>query len=156
VDELVRSRHERQQILQRPKPARFAFYVHEQALRLQVGNWTVMHEQLLHLVITAGLPHVRLRVVPNSAGQRAVFGGPFRLFEFAEHRPLVFLDGPTVGLFLEDSEYVREYFELVSTLHARALTSQDSQSFIAKLADELAQEVACPAVQYTSWRKQQH
>jgi transcriptional regulator with XRE-family HTH domain len=137
VDALLRTRVERQQVLHRPKPARFVFFVHEQALRLRVGSRAVMHEQLLHLVIMAGLPHVQLRVVPSSAGERAVFGGPFRLFEFTEHRPLVFLDGVTVGLFLEDAEYVAEYRALLPELHRVALGAEESRSFAAGLADAL-------------------
>ena len=97
-----RMREERQQVLHRPRPGRFTFYVHEQALRLAVGSAAVMHEQLLQLVIVAAMPTCDLRIVPGVAGERALFGGSFRLFEFREHRPLVFLDGVAVGLFLED------------------------------------------------------
>ena len=135
VDALVRTRVERQQVLQRPKPAWFTFFVHEQALRLQVGSPAIMHEQLLHLVIMSGLPHVQLRVVPSSAGEQAIFGGSFRLFEFEDHRPLVFLDGVAIGLFLEDSDYVAEYRQLLPGLRAVAMNEGESRAFAAELAD---------------------
>src|SRR5262245_3678171 len=53
----IRTRIDRRQILYLSNPARFTFYVHEQALKLQVGTDAVMHEQLLHLVLTAALDH---------------------------------------------------------------------------------------------------
>jgi transcriptional regulator with XRE-family HTH domain len=138
VEALVRTRMERQQVLHRPNPAVFSFYVHEQALRMRVGSRAIMHEQLLHLVIMAGLPHVRLRIVPSLAGERAIFGGPFRLFEFRDHRPLVFLDGVAVGFFLEDQEYVAEYRQLLPTLMDVAMDERQSRAFAAELADALA------------------
>src|SRR5262245_6574398 len=54
----VRTRMERRQVLYRSNPSRFTFYVHEQALQLRVGTDEVMHEQLLHLVLTAALDNV--------------------------------------------------------------------------------------------------
>jgi hypothetical protein len=127
---------ERQQVLHRPHAAPVVFYVHEQALRLQVGGPAIMHEQLLHLVIMAGLPHVGLRVVPATAGAQAVFGGSFRVFQFRDHHPLVFLDGVAVGVFLEDPEYVAEYRRLLPELRSVAMSEGESRSFAATLADE--------------------
>lgn len=130
----IRTRMERKQILRRP--ARFTFFVHEQALRLQVGTAAVMHDQLLHLVITAALPNVSLRVLPASAAERAVFGGPFRLFEYRDHHPLVYLDGPRSGLFLEEPGYVADYQQLLPALASVALSEGESRSFAAGLADQ--------------------
>jgi transcriptional regulator with XRE-family HTH domain len=136
VDALVQTRMDRHQVLQRPHPAQFTFFVHEQALRLQVGGAAVMHEQLLHLVIMSGLPHIVLRIVPAIAGEKAAFGGSFRLFEFRDHRPLVFLDGVAVGFFLEDREHVEEYRQLLPELRSVALREVESRSFAAELADQ--------------------
>lgn len=71
----VRTRMERHRILHLPDPAQFTFYIHEYALRLPVGTDNLMHEQLLHLVLTAALDNVTLRIVPSAAGERSVFGG---------------------------------------------------------------------------------
>jgi len=79
VDAAVRTRMERQRILRGAVPRRFTFFVHEQALRLQVGGPAVMVEQLLHLVLVAALEHVEVRVVPSSAGARSVFGGAIQI-----------------------------------------------------------------------------
>jgi hypothetical protein len=72
---VVRTRMERRQVLYLPNPARFTFYIPEQALRLRIGTDAVMYEQLLHLVLTAALDNVSVRIVPSAAG---AFGDAFR------------------------------------------------------------------------------
>jgi transcriptional regulator with XRE-family HTH domain len=137
IDAAVRLREERQQILHRPVPGQFVFYVHEQALRLQVGTAAMMHDQLLKLVLMAALPHVTLRVLPASAGERALFGGSFRLFEYREHNPLVYLDHPWTGVFLEDRQFVAEYRKLLPEITSVAMDEAESRLFTANLADAL-------------------
>jgi hypothetical protein len=139
IDGAVRLREERQQILHRPTPNRFIFFVHEQALRLQIGGRAVMHEQLLKLLLMAGLPHVSLRVLPALAGERALFGGPFQFFEYGGHQPLVYLDHACSGAFLEDEGFVAEYRRLLPVVRSVALDEAKSRVFIAELADALDQ-----------------
>lgn len=137
VDAMIRTRMERQRILRWERPARFTFFVHEQALRLQVGNPAIMHEQLLQLVFTTALDHVAVRIVPSATGERSAFGGPFRLLEYDKHRPLVYLDHHCAGgLFLEDRQYIEDYYQLLPELMAVSLDEEESRSFAADLADE--------------------
>jgi transcriptional regulator with XRE-family HTH domain len=137
VEAAIRVRDERQQVLHRPLPGQFVFYVHEQALRLRVGNAPIMHDQLLKLVLMAALPHVTVRVLPSSAEEQAVFGGSFRFFEYRDHNPLVYLDQPWTGLFLEDQEFVSKYRRLLPKLSSVAMGEAESRSFIADLANAL-------------------
>jgi transcriptional regulator with XRE-family HTH domain len=137
VDAAARTRGERQQILQRPRPARFIFFVHEQALRLQVGSPKIMHEQLLKLVLMAALPNVTLRVLPAAAGERGLFGGSFQLYEFREHNPLVYFSTAWNGVFLEDREFVADYRRLLHGMASVALHEGESRAFTAALADAL-------------------
>lgn len=139
IEAAVRLREERQQVLHRPQPGHFIFYVHEQALRLRVGTQAVMQEQLLKLVLMAALPHVTLRVLPASAEVNALFGGSFRLFEYREHNPLVYLDQPWTGLFLEDREFVANYRRLLPKISSIALDEAESRVFVADLANALDQ-----------------
>ncbi|WP_026422151.1 helix-turn-helix domain-containing protein [Actinokineospora inagensis] len=133
----VRTRMEQRRILSASKPARFTFYIHEQALRFQVGTAEVMHEQLLHLVLTAALENVSLRVVPAAAGQRFAVSGAFHLMEFHQHRPLVYVEHLSDGgLILEDHVYLRGYYDLLPTLADIALDEGQSREFAADLADE--------------------
>jgi transcriptional regulator with XRE-family HTH domain len=136
IEPLVKIRMERKAILHRRYAARFTFFLHEQALRLPVGSPAIMHEQLLNLVLMAALDHVTLRVVPADAGEKTLFGGPFMLMEFRNHKPLVYLDTARSGFFLEDREYVRDYQRLLPDLSAVALDEGQSRKFTADLADE--------------------
>lgn len=137
VEGAVRTRMERQRILSLPNPAQFTFFINESALRLRVGTDEIMQEQLLHLVLTAALDNVTVRILPSMAGERTAFGGGFRIMEFLEHRPIVYLDylGGS-GLILEDSDYVNNYYEFMPMLADVALDEGHSREFAANLADE--------------------
>jgi transcriptional regulator with XRE-family HTH domain len=137
IDAEVRLRGERQQILHRPQPGQFVFFVHEQVLRLQVGGRDLMHDQLLKLVLMAALPHVTVRVLPALAGERGLFGGSFRLFEYRDHNPLVYFSAACSGVFLEDREFVADYRRLLPVIASVALDEAKSRAFIAELADAL-------------------
>jgi transcriptional regulator with XRE-family HTH domain len=133
---VVRTRIERQRILYLRNAARFTFYIHEQALRLPVGTDETMHEQLLHIVLTAALDDVSVRIVPIEAGARSAFGGAFRLMEFNEYRPVVYLDNlGGGGLVLEDSNYLRSYYDKLPILTDIALDEGQSRECVAELAD---------------------
>lgn len=133
----VRTRMERRRILSLLDPARFTFFIHEHALRLPVGTHQTMHEQLLHLVLASAMDHITLRVVPTMAGERSAVCGAFRLMEFSEHRPMVYLDNlGGGGLILDDPRYVHRYRELMPMLAEVALDEGQSREFAAGLADE--------------------
>ncbi|HEV7647449.1 MAG TPA: helix-turn-helix transcriptional regulator [Actinophytocola sp.] len=135
LDEARRIRERRKEILHRPHPAEFVFYVHEQALRTQVGSAQVMHEQMLHVVLMAALRHVTLRIVPAAA--HSILGGPFRLFEHPKHAPLLYLDGFLTGVFVEGHDVVGDYYRhMLPELRAVALGAGESREFAAILADE--------------------
>jgi transcriptional regulator with XRE-family HTH domain len=137
VEAGIRLREQRQQVLHRPRPGHFIFYIHEQALRLRVGSDNVMHEQLLRLLFLAALPHVTVRVLPAAGEVLAMFGNPFRLFEYREHNPLVYLDHLGSGLFLEEQEFVADYRRLLPKISSIALAEAESKAFIADLANAL-------------------
>lgn len=137
VEAAVRTRGERQKILRRPQPARFTFFVHEQALRIEIGGRSVLHDQLLKLVLMAALPHVNLRVLPARAGEKGLFGGSFQLFEYQDHNPLVYFSAAWNGVFLEDQDFVADYRRLVPGMASVALDERESRALIADLANAL-------------------
>ena len=142
IELAVRIRQERQRILHRPQPARFTYFLNERALQLTVGSLTIMHDQLLTLLLLDGLPHVSIRVVPAAASTQAMFSGSFRLLEYTDHQPLVYLDGPFCGLFLEDAEYVDAYRKLIPIIADVALNEHDSREYLASLASDYDREGA--------------
>jgi hypothetical protein len=138
----VRARKDRQTILGRSSPGEFTFYIHENALRLPIGSDITMQDQLLHLVFSSVRSNVSIRVVPASAGARAVCQGSFLLLEYGKkHRPMVFLDAYTGGLFVDDPKYVREYQSLRPRLDAISLSEGESSEFLATLASDYDERV---------------
>jgi transcriptional regulator with XRE-family HTH domain len=137
VDDRVAARLARQSLFSRERPARFTFYVHESVLRTPVGGPVVMSEQLHHLLRMAVRPYITLRVLPVVLGAHAASAGPFILLEFAEFRPVVYLESATSSLFLEKKEEIAAYQRILGALAETTLGERESKELIATLATEL-------------------
>jgi transcriptional regulator with XRE-family HTH domain len=134
---LYRARIDRQELLKGSNPLGCLFYIHEQALRLQVGSAQIMHEQLLHLVFSNTRHNVSIRVVPQSAGAESVCDGNFHLFEYTkDHRPVIYLETWAGALFVEDAAFIQCYRELLPRLDSIALSEEQSTLFLASVASE--------------------
>lgn len=136
VEALVRARKARQAILHRTNPPVCTFFIHEFALRLEVGSHGVMNDQLLHLVFASDLPHISIRVIPASVGAHAGLKGPFLVMEHAMHRPVVYLELATTSLFINQPETVARYREIESSIATIALDEEQSRSWLARRASE--------------------
>ncbi|MGH3770939.1 MAG: helix-turn-helix domain-containing protein [Pseudonocardiaceae bacterium] len=138
VNDRVAARLGRQNLFTRAHPAKFTFYLHEAALRLPVGGPEVIAEQLRHLLHKATRPYLKLRVIPVSHGAHAALAGPFTFMEFAEFRPVVYLESETSCVFLEKPEQITAYRRILRELAKTALSEEESRELIATLATELA------------------
>ncbi|MGH3771121.1 MAG: helix-turn-helix domain-containing protein [Pseudonocardiaceae bacterium] len=138
VDGLVAAGLARQSLLSRERPADFTFYVHEFALRLPVGGAAVMPEQLQHLLRMSVRRYLTLRVVPVVLGAHAAMTGAFTLLEFADFRPVVYLESEASSLFLETPVEVDAYQRVLEALAKTALSEEESRELIAALATELS------------------
>lgn len=137
IEDRVAARLGRQSLFGRERPARFTFFIHEFVLRLPVGGPAVMFEQLEHLLRRATRPYLTLRVVPAALGGYAAAAGSFRLMEFAEFRPVVYLESQTTSLFLEKPEEIAAYRSILGLLAGTALSEGESVELIATVATEL-------------------
>ena len=137
VDDRVAARLARQNLFSRERPARFTFYLHEFALRLPVGGPAVMAEQLDHLLRMLRRSYLTLRVVPTARGGHAGIAGPFMLLEFAEVKPVAYLDSETACLFLERPEEIAAYQRILGELAETALDEGQSTQLIAALTTGL-------------------
>ncbi|MCA1671746.1 MAG: helix-turn-helix domain-containing protein [Actinobacteria bacterium] len=137
VDDRVAARLARQSLFSRERPARFTFYLHEFALRLPVGGPAVMVEQLHHLLRMSRRSYLTLRAVPAARGGHAGIAGHFKLMEFAEFRPVAYLDSETACLFLEKPEEIAAYRRILTALADTALGEGESRELIAALATGL-------------------
>jgi transcriptional regulator with XRE-family HTH domain len=137
VENRVAARLARQSLFSRDQPARFTFYVHEFALRLPVGGPAVMLDQVEHLLRMSKRPFLTLRVVPAALGAHAGMAGAFTLLEFADFRPVVYLESTTASLFLEQPVEIEAYQHILESLAETALDEEESRKLIATLATEL-------------------
>ena len=80
----VQLRMDRQAVLRQEAPPRLRVIIDEFVLRREIGGPGVLRDQLAHLLATAELPHVDLRVLPASIGAHAGHSGYFLIFTIAE------------------------------------------------------------------------
>ena len=137
IEDRVAARLGRQGVFGRERPARFTFFIHEFVLRLPVGGPAVMFEQLQHLLRKATRSYLALRVVPAARGGHAAVAGSFRLMEFAEFRPVAYLESETSCLFLEHPAEIAAYHSILDALARTALSEAESDRVIAQLATQL-------------------
>ena len=138
IDARVAARLARQSLFSRDRPARFTFYLHEFVLRLPVGGPAVMIDQLQQLQRLSLRPYLTLRVVPASLGAHAATAGSFTLMEFAEFKPVVYLESETSSLFLEKPVEITAYQDILESLAQTALGEGESRELIATRATELS------------------
>jgi hypothetical protein len=96
-----------------------------------------MADQLELLERMSRRPYLTLRVVPTAIGAHAATAGPFILMEFAEFKPVVYLESETSSLFLEKPVEITAYQSILGTLAQTALGERESRELIATLATEL-------------------
>ena len=136
VSERVNARIERNRIFDRKYPANFLFLIHESVLHSPVGSSEVMSEQLHHLIRMGVRDHVSIRVIPIAVGAHAGPGGAFKLMEFANLRPLVYLEGEITSLFLEEPREIQAYRSVLAALWNVTLDHEASRELISRVAIE--------------------
>jgi len=137
IDDRVAAQLARHSLFTRERPARFHFYLHEFVLRLPVGGPAVMLEQLEHLHRMSLRPYLTLRVVPAALGGHAAIHGSFTLMEFADFKPVTYLESEASSLFLEKPVETTAYRAVLAALAKTALDEEESRKLTAILATEL-------------------
>ncbi|HEY3607851.1 MAG TPA: helix-turn-helix transcriptional regulator [Pseudonocardiaceae bacterium] len=136
IEGCVETRISRCGVLDRPKPPKTTFYVHENALRSQVGGPRVMNEQLLHLLFLGDRRGCAIRVVPASAGGRGMTVGSFNIFRYEEDPPVVCVQHETTSEFLEADEEMASYRSILNRVATVALDGAQSRRLLARLATD--------------------
>jgi transcriptional regulator with XRE-family HTH domain len=135
VEDRVRARMERQQVLSKEAPLKLWAIVDEAALRRVVGGAKVMHGQLVHLADAVKAPNITFQVIPFDAGAHPGMPGSFVLMDFSDpmDTDLIYIDSMAGDLFLESEVDVRRYSSIVDNLRAVALSPDASATFLAEL-----------------------
>lgn len=135
LDQVVDARMNRRLLLQRDRPPKCRFYVHERALRSVIGSPQIMHEQLLHLVLSANLPFCSIRIVPEANEASRTIENAFTIMEFSEHPAVVYTDSYAAGVFIDDRVAVEAYYSLIARLESDTLSEENSRQMLAEWAD---------------------
>ncbi|PRY35825.1 helix-turn-helix domain-containing protein [Umezawaea tangerina] len=106
------------------------FFVEEQVLARPVGGREVMHDQLMHLVLSPAV----VRVVPTGVGGHAGVRGSFAVLESAEGA-VVRLEGLVADVFLEGEGEVAVYRGVLEEVEAVALSVGASREVLGRAAD---------------------
>jgi transcriptional regulator with XRE-family HTH domain len=134
----VQLRMDRQAVLRQETPPRFTAIIDEFVLRRDIGGPDVRGSQLAHLLATAELPHVDLRVLPASIGAHAGHKGLFQVFTIAEpDMDVGYAEAVGGAVYVEppDSErFVRVYDRLLDS----ALGPAESAQLIRAIGEDLS------------------
>ena len=123
IDRRITLRLKRQGRLKATNPLELVALVDESVVRRVIGGPDVMDEQLRHLIETAQLPTVTLRILPFDAGEHPFLGGSAALLEFREstHLDVVYLEGLAGDYYEEQHSEVARYRDEFERLSAKAL-----------------------------------
>jgi transcriptional regulator with XRE-family HTH domain len=137
VDRHVKVRLERQAILDQPDTT-LHFILSESALRRNIGDATIMHQQLVHLAELAERPNVELQVLPFDAQTfgAAWVGFTILRFDHDATSDVIYLETYTGGDYLDAPDAVQAYTALWNRLQAAAMGQLESRNLTIRLADE--------------------
>jgi transcriptional regulator with XRE-family HTH domain len=131
IEQLVKVRLKRQELLKRQPPLAVSAIFDEAALHRVVGGPRAMHQQLEQLAELSRLPHVTIRIIPYSAGAHQAMDSTFRILEFAGAVPdVVYVEGLVGSIYLDRAQDVTRYEEIFEDLSDLALNPQESIELI--------------------------
>jgi hypothetical protein len=136
VEEWVAARLDRQALLERKPRPMLHFLLEESILRSEIGDLSVLREQILHLRRCAELPFLGLQIMPMKVQKHAGLAGPMVLLETPDHDHLAYIEGQRVSFLHEDPDDVSVLQQMYGMLRSQALSVEKS----ARLLDDLLGE----------------
>lgn len=139
LDRRVALRMERQQLLSRPRAPLLWAVVEEHVLRRRVGSPEVMRAQIDRLIEASTQPHVSLQIMTFSAGPHPGMFGPFQFFRFEipELPDIVYTEGLTGALYLDQRADTTAYMDALDRMGAQAAPVQDTAAILGEIRKEL-------------------
>ncbi|MFG3123115.1 Scr1 family TA system antitoxin-like transcriptional regulator [Streptomyces sp. NPDC048201] len=136
IEEMVRLRMERAEILRDATRPLFWTIMHETVLRVPVGTNSVMAAQLDHIVEALRSRKVLVQVLPFAAGPHPQMGKMMKVKEFEDAPPTVYTEGVLSGNLLDDPAVVKRVQADYDLLRAAALSPDASLAMIEAAAEE--------------------
>ncbi|MCZ7438034.1 helix-turn-helix transcriptional regulator [Micromonospora sp. WMMC241] len=139
LDRRVDLRMERQGLLSRTNPPQLWAVLDEAVLRRPIGGAAVMREQLDALIEATAAPHVRLQIVPFTAGGHAAASGAFSILRFGDEDlpDIVYIEQLTSAIYLDKRDDLDYYAEAMERLCVEAAPPERTPELLARVRDEL-------------------
>jgi len=133
-DSAVAARMKRQTLLTLENPPALCVVMDESVLYRQVGERTVMREQLEHLITMSRLPNITLQIAPT--GYYREVRGAFAVATQSDGSDVAYLTHLTGGITTTGSGDIVHAEKSFALLQARALSPDASRNLIRKVVDE--------------------
>jgi transcriptional regulator with XRE-family HTH domain len=134
IDQRVKVRLVRQELLKRDPPLAVSAILDEAALHREVGGASAMRAQLNQLTDLARLPYVTIQVIPFAAGAHQAMDSTFRILEFDSPIPdVVYVEGLVGFIYLDRPQDIARYEEVFEQLSGIALSPQESIALIKQI-----------------------
>jgi len=134
-EEQVKSRIERQEILEKEDPPVFVALIGESVLYHNVGGPAVMQKQLTHLVEMAQHEHIVIYVIKMASPICAQYTGPFSLASYNGESEVAYLDDAVSGAVIDGAEEVSRLRRMFEKLRKYALSEEESLRLIRKAVE---------------------
>ncbi|MEU9124143.1 helix-turn-helix transcriptional regulator [Streptomyces sp. NPDC048506] len=136
IEGKVAARLRRREVFELDPPPFLWTIVHEACLRTVVGGTRVMAEQLEYLLAVTASPHVKLQVMPFSAGAPAASTRPFTVLRFTDSRAVLYTETRVGGRMYDSAQTVDAALDDYDLLRAHALCPEQSAALIKTLFKE--------------------
>ncbi len=138
VERRVQARRLRQEVLRRQPSLELSAVLDESVLRRRLGDASVMHRQLQHIVMISELPGVEVRILPLD-GDHLIGTGAFNYIRFRQIHAvplhdLVAFEHLTGTGYVESDDETNQYRVAFESLLTRTLPPDESRALIGDLA----------------------
>ncbi|MFI0448582.1 Scr1 family TA system antitoxin-like transcriptional regulator [Actinomadura sp. 6N118] len=137
VEELIRARLARQEILVGENAPYLWVVVDEAAIRRPVGGTAVMKEQLRHLFEMGKSPKITIQVVRESIGSYVGMNGGLLLLEKSDGHAVGYVEAQFGGRLIEDPEQARRLAIRFDQIRSKALSDVDSMVLVLTVMESM-------------------
>jgi hypothetical protein len=136
IEGKVAARLSRREVFELETPPLLWVILHEAGLRTVVGSDDVMVGQLEYLLTAAESPHIKLQVMPFSAGAPAAHAKPFTLLRFTDAPTVLYTETRVGGRMHDSAQTVAAALDDYDLLRAHALSPDRSLTLIKTVSKE--------------------
>ncbi|MEI5100517.1 helix-turn-helix transcriptional regulator [Streptomyces sp. PmtG] len=136
IDEKVRARVERAEILKDATRPVYWVVLHESVLRVPVGGNAIMAEELDHITALVHQRRVAVQVLPYTAGAFPIMGKMLKLMQFDDAPPTAYTEGAYLGSLVDEPSMVARAREAYDLIRSASLSPEASLTLIESAAED--------------------